>query len=325
MFGQRTDTPSDRDSFIYEIAISFREPGLCQKITPYAEGGEAGWARPGYQISYLQSNCYLYLAASLPDPSLCDKVRPLRKGFLDGSKMTPEFCRSNRVVGGAAADGHVVVAAMRRLGYLDQQIREFQYRNLFSNPIHAAYDQLRQGSEFAERIESAPNFAEPFAAGRSRAANDLEYLYDVFAVDSDNSAYCGKISPNAAAELPSHGIVPIRLECYNDVAFNTRNVNACDKLPTEANLPAGARNFRTRESCSRSIVACRRPDLYRSGPEFPPTFSSFQNALHEIGYDPIIPGPTYTDYEDFLRYLSHSNPSNVSARAEFLRRVASMN
>jgi hypothetical protein len=57
----------------------------------------------------------------------------------------------------------------------------------------------------------------------------------------------------------------------------------------------------------------------------PPTFSSFQKALQELGYDPTFPELTWDDYEDFLRRLSDTRQPIVAApRAEFLRRVAAM-
>jgi hypothetical protein len=325
MFGQRVDMPNDRDSFIYEIALNFREPGLCQKIARYAEGCEAGFARPGYQISYLQSDCYLYLAAALPDRSLCEKVRPLRRGFMDGSEITPEFCRLNRVSAGASADQQVVVATMRKLGYLDQEIRDFQYRGFVNNPVHAAYDRLRKDGQFAERIKAAPNFSEPSELTKGRPANDLEYLYDLFAVDSNDSAYCDKISPNSRAESPTHAIVSLRLECYHDVAFNTRDITTCGKLPTRNSLPPGPMDYGSRESCLHEIAVLGPSRFQKEPSEYPPTFSSFEKALREIGYNVTIPEPTWWDYEDFLRYLSHIDQTNAAARAEFPRRVTAMN
>jgi hypothetical protein len=72
--------PTDRDVFTYEVALQFKDPELCQKIPPYAEGNGIG-GDPGREISYLQSGCYFHPGGTLHDPSLCDKVRPISKGI----------------------------------------------------------------------------------------------------------------------------------------------------------------------------------------------------------------------------------------------------
>lgn len=332
MFGQQVDPPAERDLFIYGVALEFRDSGLCQKIPRYALGSEGGFGPAGYQISYLQSQCYYYLADTLHDASLCDNVRPLSKGFLDGSKFNPQDCRARLHSGptagavGGAVDPHIIVAMMRKLGYVDQDIPDFQYRNLFNSPIHDAYKRLRQDGLFAERVKAAPTFDEPVAAIEGRPANELEYLYQMFAVDTDDSTFCGKISPNAEAEWPNHNAFMLRLGCYRDVAYNKRDLTACKKLPARSSLPPGATDRDSRENCSH-YLGLLRPDLNdhsRYGPAFPPTFSSFQKALHELGYDLTFPELTGGDYGDFLRYLSDTRQPNAAARAEFLRRVAAM-
>jgi hypothetical protein len=207
-FGQRLDPPTERDTFIYGVALQFREPRLCQKVARYAEGSGGGWGIAGYQISYLQSNCYFFLADTLHDASLCDKVRPTSQGFLDGSKINPQDCRPKLHSGptgsavGGAVDPHVIVPMMRKLGYLDQEIRDFRYGAEVGNAVYDAYSQLRKDGLFAERIKAAPTFDEPITADKIRPANELEYVYQMFAVDINESAFCAKISPYAEAEWP---------------------------------------------------------------------------------------------------------------------------
>src|ERR1017187_2731246 len=166
--------PTDRDIFIYEVAIQFKDPNLCQKIPPYAEGNGSG-ERPGYEISYLQSGCYFELAGALHDQSLCDKVKPISKGMRDGSKYTPESCREYRGYSGSGiVSPHTVTTWMRQLGYTDQDLHHFQYRAVFNNPMYEAYDRFRKDGQFSERLRAAPSFAEPVAVDKSRAPNDLE-------------------------------------------------------------------------------------------------------------------------------------------------------
>jgi hypothetical protein len=135
--------PTDRDIFIYEVALQFKDPELCQKIPPYAEGSGTG-GDPRREISDLQSDCYFNLAGAPHDLPLCDKVRPISKGIRDGSKYTPEWCRvSPRYSVITIVNPNTVDAWMRQLGYTDQEIYDFQYRNVFNNPIHETYDRLR--------------------------------------------------------------------------------------------------------------------------------------------------------------------------------------
>jgi hypothetical protein len=330
-FGQRVDDPTARDLFIYHVALQFKQPGLCQKIPRYALGFEGGFAPPGYTISYLQSQCYFYLAKTLPDASLCDKVRPLRRGLMDGSKFNSQYCLANAHPGqsGLAQGGMLDVPIMRKLGYLDEEMHYFQYQFLSreGNPVYNAYSRLRKDDLFADRIKAAPTFDEPLSADRIRPANELEYVYQMFAVDTNDSVFCGKISPNAQAEWPNHTTFMLRVGCYRFIALTTRDIAACEKLPTRTNLPAGVSDGESRENCTYSLGRLQ-PDPnnhVKYGPVSPPTFSSFQKALQELGYDVTFPELTLADYDYFLLRLMDTRQPDVAApRAEFLRRVAAM-
>jgi hypothetical protein len=214
---------------------------------------------------------------------------------------------------------------MRKLKYFDQDVHEAQYRANLKNPVSNAYDRLRRDGLFAERIEAAPSFDELFAAAKFRPANDPEYVYQMFAVDSHQAMFCDKISPNAQAAWRDKRRFFLRLACYRSTAFNNRDLSVCEKLPTRSKLPPGATDYDSRESCRRNVEVVMRPDggHYTSGPEFPPTFSSFQNGLRELGYDLTFPELTSRDYGDFLLYLS-GRQADPAARAQFLRRVAAM-
>jgi hypothetical protein len=325
LFGQRQDLPTERDYFFYQVAVEFKDPALCQKVPPNVTDGGSNWGTPpGYQIIYLQSYCYYNLAGAMHDLSLCNHVRPLSTFSYDGSKYNPEDCRlhSQAAPIGAVVDPHTVVKWMRKLGYGDQDVHEAQYRRNRKSPVTDAYDRLRRDSLFAERIKAAPSFDEPFAAAKMRPANDLEYVYQMFAVDSHQATFCGKVSPNAQAEWRDKRRFFLRLACYRDTALNNRDVSACEKLPTRSNLPPGATDYFSRETCRRDSEIAMRPGLehYTYGPEFPPTSSSFQNGLRELGYDVTFPELAWREYEDFLLYLD-TKLADPGARAEFLRRV----
>jgi hypothetical protein len=212
---------------------------------------------------------------------------------------------------------------MRQLGYTDPEIYHFEHRNGFNSPIYEAYDRLRKDTQFAGRIAAAPSFDETAATSESRPPNDLEYLYGMFAIDANDSSVCGKISPNAARQSVNHQAIPLRLECFHDLAYNNRDPELCEKLPARSNLPPGARDDDSREACFRGVDIVQREPVSKAyqGPGLPPSVESFQAALHDIGYDVDLPRPTYSDYEDFLQYLANHDRAG---RAEFLRRVAAL-
>jgi hypothetical protein len=328
LFAQRQDLPTERDEFFYQVALEFADPALCKKISTYASSGGSDWATPpGYQISYLQSYCYYNLAGAMRDLSLCDHVRPLSTSSYDGSKFNPQDCRlkSQSAPAGSAVDPHTVVQWLQKLGYGADDIHEGQYRTNLKNSISDAYDQLRQESLFEERIEGAPSFDEPFAVAKIRPANDLEYMYEMFGVDSNQAIVCDKISPNAQAKWRDGRPFYVRLDCYRDIAFNSRDLAACERLPLRSAVPPGGTEYDSRETCRENIPALMHPDTrnYMYGPERPPTFASFQSGLRKLGYNPTFPELTWREYGDFLMYLN-APLAEPGARAEFLRRVEAL-
>lgn len=269
----------------------------------------------GYQITYLQSDCYRFLASALPDYSLCDKVRPLRRGVKDGTKITPDYCRKHPEFASSVPSVYTVIPMMQNIGYDERALRDFQYLSLYNNPIREAYDRLRKEESFAERVRRGPTYDEPVAPVKNRTANDLEYVYEMFANDTNDSGLCDKISPNAMSERPTSRDYPLRLTCYGHIAFNKMDTGECEKLPTHL-----------AEECIRNVQAMRpNPDARRMrwGPEFPPSFASFQRGLHELGYDPLLPELTYSEYEDFVLFLAYE--AHPSERVEFIERVNAMN
>jgi hypothetical protein len=314
---------TDRDLFVYQVALEFKEPGLCQKIPPYAEGKGSG-DQPGYQISYLQSDCYFELASALHDTALCDNVRPVSKGMRDGSKYAPKWCRvGQRFNSVGIVDPHTISTWMQALGYSDSEIYQFNYRKGYNSYIHEAYDGLRKGSHFAEKVAAGPSFNEPRATASARPPNDLEYLYAMFAVDANDATLCGKVSPNARRPRFNQQMISLQVECYHDLAKNTRDPGLCRNVPASSYSPSGRDYDQSRETCLRDVEIVRRDPTSKAywSPGLPPTFDSFKKALEDIGYKVDLPRLTYSDYEDFLQYLeSHDS----AVRAEFLRRVAAL-
>jgi hypothetical protein len=312
---------TDRDIFVYEVAMQFKDAGSCEKISRYAEGSGGGMGPPGYEISYLRSQCFYNLAGALHDLSLCDRVRPISKGVRDGSKYSPQSCRVRPGHAAGIVNSQTIGAWMRRLGYRDEEIRHVLYRGAFNSPISAKYDRLKQDPEFAKKIDAGPNFEDPSADDVNRLANDLEYVYQMFAVDTYNPAVCGKISRRAVA-INGGFPVPLRLACYESIAIDGRKLSGCSMLPSQNELRYWENRQYSREQCLRVIPLLGPAGGARSGPVYPSTYETLQRGLHDLGYDVSFPEPTTTDYESFLLYLENRDPAG---RAEFLGRVYAIN
>ena len=321
-FGQRSEPTTERDTLLFGVALQFKAPELCEKIPRDAAGAEVGWGQPGYQISYLQSECYFNLASELHELSLCDKVRPLSGGSLDGSKYNPDSCRAGRNYQAGGVDPHIVTTWMRQLGYTDPEIYHFDYRNGYNSLIHQAYDRLQKEDQFAKKMGASPSFAEPIAAASTRTPNDLEYLYGMYAIDAKDESVCGKISPNARKQWFNQQTISLRVECYHDLAKNSRNPKLCESVPIRGNQPPTP-DFDSRGTCLRDVEIVQREPSSNAywWPGLPPTFESFKKALHDLGVDLDLPRPTDSDYKDYLQYLTDRDPAG---RAEFLRRVAAL-
>jgi hypothetical protein len=320
---QKLQPATDRDVFIYQVALEFKAPGLCEKIPRFAAGNRSG-NTPGYQMNYLQSDCYFTLASALHDLSLCDKVMPVSSGMHDGSSYTPKSCRENRRYDSVEiVDPHTISTWISRLGYTDPEFYQLTYLNGNESPVYNAYDRLKNDAGFKAKIAAAPSFEEPAEVSSLRAPNDLEYLYGTFAIDSNDPTVCAKISPNAAKLGYNPKLVSMRVECYHDLARNNRDARYCDNVPPSGRLPSGTEDNATRETCVRDVEIMKRDanSKLHFSPGFPPTFQSFVDALHRVGYEVDLPRPTYSDYEDFLIRLEHADPVD---RAEFLRRVAAL-
>jgi hypothetical protein len=107
--------PTGEDHAYYYIAVTLRAPEVCERIAPYAQGARQS-NLPGFEISYLQSDCYYDLARELRDVSLCGKVRPASKWPMDGSEISPAGCKKR-------LDGTITTASLLDDGSLTPIIR----------------------------------------------------------------------------------------------------------------------------------------------------------------------------------------------------------
>jgi hypothetical protein len=143
-----TLAPTDLDDFLFDVAIQFNAPEVCGKINRYAVGSETHDAAPGFQISYLQSECYYGLAHATGDLSLCDKVRTARSRGLDGSRYSPNGCRS--------ASPPLSFFSPRywtKEEAFDDIMRSLGYPDRFSISYRETYNQILYRSDPATRAE----------------------------------------------------------------------------------------------------------------------------------------------------------------------------
>jgi TonB family protein len=326
--------PTDLENFLYLIALNFKAPQVCDKISRSAAGGGGAVSPRGYQISSMRSSCYRSLAWDLHDPKLCDQVIPVKTAALDGSRMDKAYCLEG-VSGNGGGDIAVphpfmepFVRYMRLLGYNDARVAADRYdENPHNTETQAVYERLRTDKTFIERLQTAPNFFEPRSADKLRPARAVEFLYQMVAIDMEDANLCAKVSPNATFIDLSNRTALLRSRCFVSIAYNTKNDTLCAQLPRIGTFPHVNDQYDSLEACGKTVAIYRRPDFspggVRYGPSAFPRPSDFQDALHQISYRQDarsrVPGPTPEDYWQFLSRISRQGSDDD--RRELLRKV----
>ena len=236
--------PTDLDNFYYIVAMNLEAPTLCSRINPRANGDVGRSAAAGYQVRTLRSSCYRNLAEMLHNPSLCNQVIPVRTDTLDGSKLNKASCLAEEdfvqtIAVPAPFQMDSFVRLMRRIGYGDQEVAEAEYtdHNPLNSPTCAAYKRLRDDPVLLERLHAAPSYAEPRSRSGIRAANPLEFLFQMVAVDRPDAELCAKVSPNATFADTGGKTAVLQSRCYLSIAFNTRDASLCERLPRTGAFP----------------------------------------------------------------------------------------
>lgn len=307
--------PMEKDDFFLNVAVKFKAPGICDKINATVEGSGGAFSAPGYQVSYLQSQCYFDVAHETGNLSLCDKVRTAHKDFADGSKYSPKSCRqeaSRRIASSYPVKPEVLAQLMGELGYRQEILSEYYVHNSRLE-IALAWDH-----DFERRLRASPGFDEPLSEERLRQADDLEYLYYPMALDNHDPVFCAKISPNAVV---LQGKVRLRFLCFSHLAYKDGRSELCNALP---NRPISLSGAYSRDNCKTNFLPSKIASSWSSFPTpwFLITPQSLQHALAEIGaeFPPTqVPDGEYSYFFDQL--LNHGDPA---VRADFLRRVAAL-
>jgi TonB family protein len=328
--------PTDLEDFFYLIALNFKAPDVCEKISRSAEGSGGAMSPRGYQVSSMRPSCYQSLAWDLHEPRLCDQVIPVKTAALDGSKMDKAYCLE-RVSGNGS--GHVAVPAfmepfvryMRLLGYDDARVAADRYdENPLLTETQAAYERLRTDGTFIERLRTARNFFEPPSVDTLRPARAAEFLYQMVAIDAGDADLCAKISPNATYTDPYKRTALLRSFCFVAIAYNTKNETLCARLPRYGTFPHVNNQYDSLEACEHTVAIYRRPGfdrgLLHDGPSAFPRPSDFQDALQQIGYPQDarsrVPAPTPEDYWQFLSRMKYQGSDDD--RRELLRKVMAL-
>jgi hypothetical protein len=291
--------PSDRDEFFFLVAVDFEQPALCDRIDGRADGSTGGGWGGEFKIRRLRSVCRSRLAER-------DRLR---------AEVPPSM--------------PALVAQIRALGYTDADVAEAAYaENNLLTPVYAVYQNLLADDEFRSRLRGAASYAEPRDAAGLRPAHRAEFLYQMVAIDATEAALCSRISPNAKFTDETGATALLQSQCYQSIAWSTRDSRLCEPLPA-ASFPYVNERFATRESCQRIAEIYRRSvvkDTLTNGPTPLPHAADLLLALGDIGYGadalPPIPKPTDDDYWEFVSRLIFRGPAD--ARAEFLRRVAAL-
>jgi hypothetical protein len=314
---------TERDLFLFDVGVTYTSWDACQRIHPYAEGhGDDG---PGYEIRYLQSECYYFVAQAMHVESFCEHVRAVSVGMKDGSKFTSRFCKKQLTtprgqgpqISGARSSLQLVDQPtdslsrlqgsapvwtadpggdeslremMQAVGIGDGKVNDFLFaRNPYSNSTVRMYQQLRKDVSFLNRLKAGTTYDEPLDLNKLRPANSLEYLYQLVALDNDEPELCGKLSPNATFQPPHEEPALLRSRCYLSITMNRRAPVFCSQLPSaESGFPLTPK-YDSREGCISVAESYRRAD-FRGGMlgyhGAPfPDQALLPEALGQLGYD----------------------------------------
>jgi hypothetical protein len=289
--------PSDRDEFFNAIAVNFRQPSFCERIGWRADASYGGW---DFHPRTLRSKCRQEAA---PPPSI---------GFSEVPYSMALFADQ-----------------VRALGYTDADVTQSAWAaGPYETPVYEVYKSLLSNQEFRSRLRAGANYDEPRDQTRLRPAKPLEFLYQMVALDADETALCSKVSPNATF-VDTGATALLRSRCFLSTAFNTRDIRFCEQLPPAASFPHINEIYDSRDRCRETVTIYSRPD-FKGNPQYGsnsfPRAVDFHAALREAGYPvdalPAVPGPTPEDYWEFVGRLNHRAPADE--RAEFLRRVAAV-
>jgi len=316
---------SEMDDFFYVVAWTLEEPRICGKISANAIGRPD--QRDSTDLTYMQSDCFRNIAAMLHSPQLCRQVKSASVDRLIGSPAAKLSCRKQQYTMGTAMPGTDpnFIGAMRSLGLGDEQLAGFLYEKRPGDYLDPIFKILRTDPVFLSRLNASPSYDEPFKLEDRRNAHSLEFLDDIIAVQSDIPSLCKRISPNAQAQdFTSYSL---RNACFSDIAFNRRDNSLCRELAPAKNFQQPNRGD-PREACIKNVAILRDPrthlQSFRYTPAYFPTWPQFEEAVQHLGYPATtpwlqLPHPEREQYENYLLYVAE--PQNVTARADFVRRV----
>lgn len=328
--------PTDHERFFHLVAINFQVASLCERIGPMAEGEQHFDGPRGLQVHTLRADCYNELAKRTQDGSLCDRIAPVRTDRLDGSEFGPKYCRAGIHGPTTAIVPHFMRAfaeSMREIGYTVEDVLAWKsVADRYHGPAAAAYEAARKDGGFRERAKAGPSLDEPRTPGQSRPAQGIEFLYQRLAMDLNEAAFCGRISPNAVTVLYIEPPQSLRAHCYTGLANNNGDASLCQNVPAESTLPANAKYYSAERCREDATDAASHPPDRRNMAEAIsfPSPEAVRSALLRIGYDKayiagLIPPPEEKDYWSFVSALLYSNrPADGERRAEFVRRVQRM-
>ncbi len=157
--------------FYYSIAIGANSPVYSQKLCNKLSWNgytTAGFNPKGFQVSYLRSDCFRYLAYNLKNLSFCEEVKPLSMQWLDGSENTKEHCVEEVKSAGPSGSGGIAASPLpdnyeeilKEAGYTRDAMPE-RYKQDFKEQSEAFYTwitEIRETDEFLQKVDNLPNF-----------------------------------------------------------------------------------------------------------------------------------------------------------------------
>lgn len=168
--------PSSKDLFFQRVALDFRVPEICEKISSRAAlvtGPSCDWFcdMTPRQYDYLRSICYENVARKTKDVSLCKKVQPLSVHFVAGNCSETD-CTANLTTYSGSLCGGIysqsipgIVQFMQELGYAPSDIPAYDafhntwgddaiYRSFYNDILIGDKERGANRDDFIQRVRA---------------------------------------------------------------------------------------------------------------------------------------------------------------------------
>jgi hypothetical protein len=330
--------PNANELFYTAVAHNFVDPQMCSKISDVAVYESApGMGGGNWKADYQKSACYFYLGSKMKSPELCNRIKTITMIPHNDSDVSRTACldmvRSGNEYGHSPwPDVFSLGGFMDEMKYTEEDRWAARYaESPFNTPVWLFYEKIKSDPLFVSRVETLPNYTEPFSEKMFRPANQDEMLLQMVAVDNSLASLCGKLSPNAyyyIAPVPDVRVgstMPSSLKdvCFSAIAKNTRKPELCAGMSLISHSTI-LNPYVTKERCEKDVRDSVRAGMTSHlGPLSFPRMADFVAVLKKLGYSqPFVVADDTPDWSIFYEHLVFRSDSQE--KMEFLRRAESL-